>query len=140
MRNSAKKAEGKIAEVITYCGGANVVVEVNGKVLGGEIVPAIVAAGVMTGSNLHMNKSFLAMSAEEIINLVVDTAVKMEKGLYGSRHRENYEKAKSMAIKAFHGHDSCADDGEGDADENLEELDRILAQQSLDDEPEKSGE
>lgn len=134
MRNNLKKAVGKAGEIVTLCGDANIVVEVDGEVLGGEIVPAVIAAGVTIGSLLHTSRPILEMSAEQIIGLVIDTAVKTEKTLYGDRHRERYERSKAKAIEAFRKADV------DDIDENLEELDRILAQRSLDEEPAKSGE
>lgn len=127
---SAKKVDAKAREVVEACGDMNIVVDKGGAVLGGEIVPAVVAAGVVVGSGLGTNRLLLDMSAEQIVRLVINKAVCMEETTYGDVHREKYGKAKAVAAEAFR----------KDLDENFEELDRILAQQSLDDEPEKSVE
>lgn len=122
------------------CGNVNIVVESGGVVLGGEIVPAVVAAGVVVGSRMHTDKELRSMDADEIIRLVMETAVGIEKAFYDDFHRKTYEMSKAHAEEKYR--DAMrADAGEGDdTDENLEELDRVLAQMSLDDEPEKSVE
>lgn len=126
---SAKKVDAKAQEVVEACGNVNIVVESDGVVLGGEIVPAVVAAGVVVGSRLGTSRTYLDMSAEQIVDFVVKKAVGMEKLLYGDVHREKYERAKAMAEKF-----------RKDGDITDEDIDRALAQMSLDEEPEKSVE
>lgn len=137
---SAKKVDAKAQEVVEACGNVNIVVESGGVVLGVEIVPAIVAAGVVVGSKMHTDKELRSMDADEIVKIVMETAAGIEKAFYDDFHRKTYEMSRALAEEKYR--DAMrADAGEGDdTDENLEELDRILAQQSLDDEPEKSGE
>ena len=137
---SAKKVDAKAQEVVEACGNVNIVVESGGVVLGVEIVPAVVAAGVVVGSKMHTDKELRSMDADEIVKIVMETAAGIEKAFYDDFHRKTYEMSRALADEKYR--DAMrADAGEGDdTDENLEELDRILAQQSLDDEPEKSGE
>lgn len=137
---SAKKVDAKAQEVVEACGNVNIVVESGGVVLGVEIVPAVVAAGVVVGSKMHTDKELRSMDADEIVKIVMETAAGIEKAFYDDFHRKTYEMSRALAEEKYR--DAMrADAGEGDdTDENLEELDRILAQQSLDDEPEKSGE
>ena len=135
-----REAAAKSLEVMDAIGDANVTIVINGKACGGEMIPAAIAAGVVVGSKMHTDKELRSMEAEEIVGLVMETAVGIEKAFYDDFHRKTYEMSKADAEERYRNARS-ADVGEGDdIDENLEELDRILAQQSLDDEPEKSDE
>ena len=132
FRNSKReRGEAKALEVMEACGLTNVVVEIDGEVLGGEMVPALIAAGVTVGSKLHTSAEYVELSAEEIVGIVVKTAVCMEDMLYDGRHRKEYGEAKAKAVKAFRRGEAARDEH----DEDLDELDRILAQMSLDDVP-----
>lgn len=135
-----RQAAAKSLEVMDAISDANVAIVINGKACGGEIVPAVIAAGVVVGSKMHTDKGLRSMDADEIVKIVMETAAGIEKAFYDDFHRKTYEMSRALAEEKYR--DAMrADAGEGDdTDENLEELDRILAQQSLDDEPEKSGE
>lgn len=145
LRKDRQAAE-KSMEVFEAAKGANFVLKFDGKVCGGEMIPAVIAAGVVFGSRLNTDKELRSMGGGEIIKLVMEAAVGIEKEFYGDFHRrtfgESVEFVNGRAGGATTGGES---DGEArvtpeDIDERMEELDRILAQQSLDDEPEKPGE
>ena len=135
-----RQAAAKSLEVMDAISDANVIIVLNGKACGGEMIPAAIAAGVVVGSRMHTDKELRSMDADEIIRLVMGTAVGIEKAFYDDFHRKTYEMSKAHAEEKYR--DAMrADAGEGDdTDENLEELDRVLAQMSLDEEPEKADE
>lgn len=137
---SAKKVDAKAQEVVEACGNVNIVVESGGVVLGGEIVPAVVAAGVVVGSKMHTDKELRSMGADEIVKIVMETAAGIEKAFYDDFHRKTYEMSRALAEEKYRDAMRAYAGGGDDTDENLEELDRILAQQSLDEEPEKESE
>lgn len=137
---SAKKVDAKAQEVVEACGNVNIVVESDGVVLGSEIVPAVVAAGVVVGSKMHTDKELRSMDADEIVKIVMETAAGIEKAFYDDFHRKTYEMSRSLAEEKYRDAMRAYAGGGDDTDENLEELDRILAQQSLDEEPEKESE
>lgn len=141
-----RQAAAKSVEVFETIKGANVVFKFDGRVCGGEMIPAVIAAGMVVGSRLHTDKELRSMGADGLIELVMGTAVGIEKEYYGDFHRrtfgESVEFVNGRAGGATTGGES---DGEArvtpeDIDERMEELDRILAQQSLDEEPERSVE
>ena len=141
-----RKAAAKSLEVFDAIKDKNVLLKFVGKVCGGEMIPAVITASMVVGSRLHSDKELRSMGAGELIKLVMEVAVGIEKEFYGDFHRrtfgESVEFVNGRAGGATNGGES---DGEArvtpeDIDERMEELDRILAQQSLDDEPEKSGE
>lgn len=137
---SAKKVDAKAQEVVEACGNVNIVVESDGVVLGSEIVPAVVAAGVVVGSKMHTDKELRSMDADEIVKIVMETAAGIEKAFYDDFHRKTYEMSRALAEEKYRDAMRAYAGGGDDTDENLEELDRILAQQSLDEEPEKESE
>lgn len=133
MLRKDKQAAAKSIEVFEAIGDANVVVKVDGKECGAEMFPALIAAGVVVGSRLHTDRELRSESADEIIRIVMGTAVGIEKEYYGEHHRKTYEESRAYVERRFY-------EGCGSADEDAEERDRAMAQASLDDEPDKAEE
>lgn len=131
MLKKDKQAAAKSMDVFKAIGDANVVIKVNGEVCGAEMFPAFIAAGVVVGSRLHTDMELRSESADELIKLVTETAVGIEKEFYGDFHRRTFDVSRARAEE----HWSAT---RADTDEDLEELGRAMAQASLDCEPDKA--
>ena len=132
-----RKAAAKSLEVFDAIKDKNVVLKFDGKVCGGEMIPAVIAAGMVVGSRLHTDKELRSMGAGELIKLVMEVAIGIEKKFYGDFHRRTFGESVEFVNGRAGGKANATPE---EIDENLEGLDRILAQMSLDEEPEKSVE
>ena len=126
-----RQAAAKSLEVMDAISDANVAIVIDGKACGGEIVPAVIAAGVVVGSKMHTDKELRSMDADEIVKIVMETAAGIEKAFYDDFHRRTFDVSRARAEE----HWSAT---RADTDEDLEELGRAMAQASLDCEPDKA--